>query len=608
MGVKLTRRGFAKAGLATTVGLAAGAREKLSQASAAADRTSPNGPSAKLGVAMTGADLLVRQLKAHGVPFVATLCGNGMDPFYAACRRHGLRLVAVRNEQAAGYMADVVGRLTRRVGVCSASSGVAHVNALTGLTNAHFDGSPVLLLTGASASSTAGMGNFQDLDHVALARPVCKTAQRVDRPERIGLAVHEAVATAQSGRPGPVHLCIPGDVLRAPVDAADVERWLVERESGQAPGEASDAAAAATPPSQADADLINEAVDLLARSQRPLLVAGSGVFYSGEEEPLRHLAAAVGAPVVTPIWDRGSVSRPMPEFLGVIGAASGGPALIGDSDAILLAGARVDYRVGYMKPPAISAKARVVRLDREPDELNQGVSPDVGLLGDPAVVLAQLCDEWQRRRLPARADWLREAQKRNAQYRARWAKPPAAPPMTGQHLVEALRPVLTDDVIFLIDGGNIGQWAHVLLWDRYPQHWLTCGASAVVGWGLPGAIAAKLLHPDRPVLLLSGDGAIGFTIAELETAVRHKVPIVVVVADDQAWGIVASGQKRSMGEPIASILGPVDYAKVAQGFGARGILAETPQAITAATRQALASGQPTLIEVPLALLGPTDVT
>lgn len=557
---------------------------------------------------MTGADLLVRQLKAHGVPFVATLCGNGMDPFYAACRRQGLRLVDVRNEQAAGYMADLVGRLTRRVGVCSASSGVAHVNALTGLTNAHFDGSPVLLLTGASASSTAGMGNFQDLDHVALARPVCKMAERVDRPERIGLAVHEAVATAESGRPGPVHLCIPGDVLRAPVDAADVEHWLADRESGQATGGAPDAAAAGTPPSQADADLIGEAVDLLARSQRPLLVAGSGVFYAGEEEPLRRLAAAVGAPVVTPIWDRGSVSRPMPEFLGVIGAASGGPALLGDSDAILLAGARVDYRVGYMKPPAISAKARVVRVDREPGELCQGVSPDVGLLGDPAVVLAQLCDEWQRRRLPARTDWLREAQNRNAQYRARWAKPPAAPPMTGQHLVEALRPVLTDEVIFLIDGGNIGQWAHVLLWDRYPQHWLTCGASAVVGWGLPGAIAAKLLHPDQPVLLLSGDGAIGFTIAELETAVRHKVPIVVIVADDQAWGIVASGQKRSLGEPIASILGPVDYAKVAQGFGANGVLAETPQSLTTAARQALASARPTLIEVPLALLGPTDVT
>ena len=607
MASELTRRGFAKAGIATTLGLAAGATEKASEASGQ-DPGEPGHERKASKETTTGADLLVRQLKAQGVPFISTLCGNGLDPFYVACGRHGLRLVDVRNEQAAGYMADAVGRLTRRVGVCSASSGVAHVNALTGLTNAHFDGSPVLLLTGASSSRTAGMGNFQDLDHVALARPVCKLARRVDRPERIALAVHEAVATAQSGRPGPVHLCIPGDVLRATVSEADVQRWLVEAESGQAAGGASSMVTAATPRSSADSDLVREAVDVLARSQRPLLVAGSGVFYAGGEESLRRLAAAVGAPVVTPIWDRGSVSRPTPEFVGVVGAASGGPALLADSDAIVLAGARVDYRVGYMKPPAISATARVIRVDRDPGELNQGVSPDLGLLGDPDVVLAQLCDEWQRRHLAARTDWLREAQKRNAQYRARWAKAPAAPPMTGQHLVEALRPVLTDDTIFLIDGGNIGQWAHVLLWDRYPAHWLTCGASGVVGWGLPGAIAAKLLHPDRPVLLLSGDGAIGFTIAELETAVRHQVPIVVVVADDQAWGIVASGQKRSLGAPIASLLGPTDYAKVAQGFGARGVLVENPHDLTAATRQALASGQPTLIEVPLALLGPTDVT
>ena len=126
--------------------------------------------------------------------------------------------------------------------------------------------------------------------------------------------------------------------------------------------------------------------------------------------------------------------------------------------------------------------------------------------------------------------------------------------------------------------------------------------------GPAGAIGAKLLYPDRPVLLLSGDGAIGFTIAELEIAVRHEVPIVVVVADDEAWGIVASGQKQSLGHPIASLLGPVDYAKVAQGFGARGVIANTPQELTAAVRQAFSSRRPTLIEVPLALLGPADVT
>ncbi|MCI0463526.1 MAG: thiamine pyrophosphate-binding protein, partial [Gemmataceae bacterium] len=465
---------------------------------------------------MNGADLLVRLLQVQGVPFVGTLCGNGLDPFFASCKRHGLRLIDVHNEQAAGYMADAVGRLTRRVGVCASSSGIAHVNGLTGLVNAYFDGAPMLLFTGASDSRTAGLGNFQDLDHVALARPVCKLAQRVDRVERLTGAVHDAFATALSGRPGPVHLTIPSDVLQAPVKEIDVPRPAAGTVSGTAPPGASAPAVPVTPRSASDADLVRAVVDLLARAERPLLVAGSGVFYADAEEPLRNLASAVGLPVVTPIWDRGAVSRPIPEFMGVIGAASGGPALLADADLIVLVGVHVDYRVGYLKPPAISAKARVVRIDRDPAEVYQGAVPELGLLGDPAVVLKQLWEEWLRRHLSARPAWLRETQARNRRFRARWAKAPAAPPLTGHHLVEGLRPVLSDDLLFLIDGGNIGQWAHVLLWDRYPGHWLTCGASAVVGWGLPAAIAAKALYPSRPVLLLSGDGAIGFTIAELE--------------------------------------------------------------------------------------------
>ncbi len=562
---------------------------------------------------MTGADLVVRMLKAQDVPFVPTLCGNGLDPLYLACKKQGLRLVDVRNEQAAGYMADAVGRLTRHVGVCTSSSGVAHLNALTGLVNAYFDGAPMLLITGASETRTAGMGNFQDLDHVSLARPVCKLARRVDRPERIALSVHEAFAMARSGRPGPVHLTIPADVLSATVNEVDVPHGPVGTVGGKAATPTvvaavptAQGAVPASPPSLGDPGLIREAVDLLARAERPLIIAGSGVFYAGAEEALRSLADATGFPVVTPIWDRGAMSRPIPEYLGVIGAASGGPAVLADADMILLIGSRVDYRVGYLKPPAVPAAARVVRTDRDPAELGQGVLPDVGILGDPALVLHQLWEEWLRRHLQARAEWLRQVQERNRNFRARWARSPGPGPMTGHHLIEGLRGVLTDETIFLIDGGNIGQWAHVLLWDRYPGHWLTCGASAVVGWGLPAAIGAKLLYPTRPVLLLSGDGAIGFTITELETAVRHRAPIVVVVADDEAWGIVASDQKHSWGEPIASLLGPVDYARVAQGFGARGVTVSQPDRLAPAIHEAFASGQPTLIEVPIALRAPTD--
>jgi acetolactate synthase-1/2/3 large subunit len=180
--------------------------------------------------------------------------------------------------------------------------------------------------------------------------------------------------------------------------------------------------------------------------------------------------------------------------------------------------------------------------------------------------------------------------------------------MTGRHIADALRPFLTEDLLFLIDGGNIGQWAHMALADCYPARWLTCGASAVVGWGLPGAIGAKLAYPRRPVLLLSGDGAIGFTIAELETSVKHSAPFVIVLADDRAWGIVVSGQRAAYGPEgvLASRMAPVDYAKLAEAFGAIGVRAETPAELSAAIARGLAADRTTLIHVPIALLGPAD--
>jgi acetolactate synthase-1/2/3 large subunit len=183
--------------------------------------------------------------------------------------------------------------------------------------------------------------------------------------------------------------------------------------------------------------------------------------------------------------------------------------------------------------------------------------------------------------------------------------------MTGREVVEALRPIVADSPdapIFLVDGGNIGQWVHQALADRYPGSWLTCGASGVVGWGLGGAIGARLARPDRPVLLVIGDGAIGFNIAELETAVRLGTPFVAVLADDRAWGIVLTGQLERFGREgvIASELAPVAYDKVAEGFGAVGVRVESRDALAAAVKEALASGKTTLIHVPIAPGGPTD--
>ena len=542
---------------------------------------------------MNGADLLVRELQKKGVAFIATLCGHGLDDLDDACDRAGMRLVDVRNEQAAGYIAEAVGRLSRTVGVCAVSSGVAHVNALTGVCNAHFDGAPMLLITGSGPANTAGLGHFQDLNQVAIAAPICKYAETIYHPERIPQILHEAFQTAMAGRPGPVHLTVPQNVLCAEIHAGAILR--VHDASHPAP------TVAWGSPGE-----IDRIADLLARSDRPLLVAGGGTHYADGNAALVEFAGALAVPVVVPIWDRGAVSQPMDTFMGVVGAASGGPRLLPDADLVLLAGATCDYRVGYLQPPAVHPDATLVRIHVDACTLNQGIGAHLRVAADPGSALLQLTEAARTRKIAPKTAWLQEAAGRRDAFRGRCLDARKGNGLHALDIIHAVQSVLTDDTVIVIDGGNIGQWAHQVLCDRYPGHWLTCGASGVVGYGLAGAMAARLVYPDRPVILISGDGALTFTVAELEAAARQSLPFVVLLADDEAWGITLTGHEAHYGRGITSELGPIDYAGMADAFGARGIRIENADQILPALQHGLGEKQPTLIHVPVARSSPAD--
>ncbi|MCY3766701.1 MAG: thiamine pyrophosphate-binding protein [Gemmatimonadetes bacterium] len=542
---------------------------------------------------MNGADLLVAELQKKGVGFVATLCGHGLDDLDDACDRAGMRLVDVRNEQAAGYIAEAVGRLSRTVGVCAVSSGVAHVNALTGVCNAHFDGAPMLLITGSGPSSTAGLGHFQDLDQVAIAAPLCKYAETIHHPERIPQMLHEAFEAATSGRPGPVHLTVPQDVLCAEIHADAIIR-------------VHDAGLPAPTIAAGNPGEIDRIADLISQAARPLLVAGGGIHYADGSAAVTEFTRTLGVPVVVPIWDRGAIIRPIETFMGVVGAASGGPRLLPDADLVLLAGAVCDYRVGYLQPPAVHPDATIVRIHADAFHLNQGAGAHVRVAADPGSALTQLTEAAKSRKIPPGTAWLEEAARRRDAFRRRCL---AARKGNGLHaldIIHAVQAVLTDDTIVIIDGGNIGQWAHQALCDRYPGHWLTCGASGVVGYGIPAAMAARLLYPDRHVILISGDGALTFTVAELEAAARQGLPFVVLLADDEAWGITLTGHEARYGRGITSELGPIDYPGMAEAFGARGVRIERAGQILPALRHGLDAEQPTLIHVPVARSSPAD--
>ncbi len=547
---------------------------------------------------MTGAEILIRCLGDAGIDRMSVLCGNGLDPILHEAQLAGMTLTDTRNEQTASYMADATGRLTRRLGVCAVSSAVGHTNALIGVLNSHFDGGPMLLISGTSSREYWDLGVFQEMDHLAVIESITKYARVVERADTIPVYVREAIGQAISARPGPVHLTLPLEVLEADVPEDQI-RWVQQPQ------------ALATALAPGDEGLVRDAARLLAASRRPVIVAGSGLFYAQGGAELAALASTLDIPVVTPIWDRGVVDRPADWFLGVVGAASGSARILPDADLILLAGARVDYRVGYGLPPSFDRDTRVIRISADAEELHQGVEPDLAILGDPASVVRQLVAEAERQDLAGFRPWLEETRRRDREFRRNWIDEPAPsqPPMTGRHLVDALEPFLDDDTVFLMDGGNIGQWAHmVLAARRYPSHWFTCGASGVIGWGIGGGMAARLAYPDRNIILLVGDGSFTFTLGDLERAATQGLPFVIVLADDCAWGIVVSGQCKSYGAQgaVCSRMGQIDYVKMAESFGCLGIRAETPEEVAAAIEQGLGASVPTIVHVPIAIGGPAD--
>ena len=540
---------------------------------------------------MNGAQWVIRTLRDRGVEYIFALCGNGLSPFLDACIDFKMKVIDVRNEQAASYMADTWGRMTRRLGVVAVSSGPGHTNALTGLANSFWDGGPMLLISGCSSQNTRGMDNFQELDQVGMVAPVSKYARMVTHAETLQHELNTALAAAVTGRPGPVHLTIPVDVFSAEINEDRLLRQDLPPAEviQQCPG---------------DADLARDAVEMLAAAERPFVVVGSGVFYAQAWNELAEFAKLTNIPIVSHIWDRCCIEEAIPQYMGITNTElNRAMPMLSQADAILVVGARVDYRLSHGRPPEVSRDSKIIRVDIEPSEINRTVVPHIGVVGDPRSVLQQMLEEARRLGKWTNDGWLAEVRAQRDSLIQKWEKRGHEDtwPLPSIRICREIKRFLDRDVTFLLDGGNIGRWVHMTLFDRHPSHWFTCGASGVVGWGFPGAAAAKLARPDQPVLLLSGDGAAGFTITEIETALRFGTPYVAVIAHDGAWGIVADGQKE--GRRIASEFGEIRFDKLARALGAEGVFIEDPKQLGPSIEQGLQMDTVTIIHVPTQLAG-----
>ncbi|UCB46305.1 MAG: thiamine pyrophosphate-binding protein, partial [Spirochaetota bacterium] len=313
---------------------------------------------------MNGAQWFVQTLTEVGVEQVFVLCGNGLNPFLDACLDYGVKIIDVRNEQAASYMADTWGRFTRKLGVIAVSSGPGHTNAITGLTNSWWDGGPMMLVSGCSELETMGKDHFQELDQVGLVRPVSKYAELVQSSENLLTATRNAITAALTGRPGPVHLTIPRDVFTADVKGESKSSLPKEVVVG----------------GTGETTLVEEALKILNEAKRPIIIAGSGCFYAQAWQEIKEFVSHTSIPIFSLLWDRCCIEESIPQYVGLVSTeVNAGAELIAEADVIMTVGARVDYRLNYGEKPMVSPDAKYIRIDAEPSEVHRVRFADVGI-------------------------------------------------------------------------------------------------------------------------------------------------------------------------------------------------------------------------------------
>ncbi len=525
--------------------------------------------------------LAVAQLKREGVDHLFSLNGGHVALIYDACIDLGVRIVDVRHEDAAVHMAHAWSRLSGRPGVACVTAGPGVTNTVTATATAFAAASPLVLIGGKAPVRQFDLGALQDVDQVDILRPVTKAAFTVLEGARVPEYVNAAVRLAHAPPHGPVYVEIPADVMRETVTAGSVEACTL------APARVAGRPAP-------DPALVARAALLLERAERPVIVAGSGVAWSGAHAELRALAERIQAPVLTTSLARGALPRAHP--LNLAGARS---YLLSGADLILVVGTRFNYVLGYGRPPRLPETAKIVQIDLSPAELNRNRVTDLAVQADAKAALAALAASAPARATPR--PWLGDARARHDAARAALAAEAQsdARPIHPLRLCRDVAQAVPAETIFVLDGGDILSFARLAVEPDAPGRFLDPGPYGCLGVGLPFANAAKLAHPSAPVVCVSGDGALGINLMEFDTAVRHRLPIVLVVSNNAAWGIEANSQKEDFGADrvIGTLLRDCRFDLVAQALGGRGERVTDPAEIGPAVRRALDAGVPALVDV-----------
>jgi acetolactate synthase I/II/III large subunit len=536
---------------------------------------------------ITGGELVVRTLIKANVKNIFGLHGAHLETIFQSCLDHHIPITDTRHEVAAGHAAEGYARATRSLGVAMATAGPGFTNIITSVANADLDRTPVLYISGSSGLGDAETNTLQSgLDQVAVVTPITKWAHRITVPQQIPRLVAQAIRLATSGPMGPVLLDMPADVLGAQVDEDSVqipERVLLD----------------ARPEPQAHA--VEEALKLLASAARPVIMVGVGAYQSGAEEELRAFAETTGIPVFSDFQAHGLLPSNHPLYGGTFHKMADLSVPDQRPDLVLAVGVRFGLFTLGMSDLVVPLAARIIHVEIDPKEIGRLRQVAVGIVADPRETLHALNARTKSHKWPDRSRWqqtVRQAKVERCK-RAQADLNRAAPPIHPFQAVSAIVDNMPENTIVIGDGAEAYHWMNEVIRQTQPGSYITHGFLGAVGMGLGLSIGAQVAHPDRRVLCLAGDGAIGFTIAEFDTMVRRQLPIVTVVMNNHSWAAsqhfqeIVSGKNRLTGTELRD----ANYHEVAAAFGCHGQRVTEIDDLGPAIKDAFASGKPACVNV-----------
>ena len=537
-----------------------------------------------------GGRLAAEALIERDVDYIFSLSGGHITPIYQFLENSKITIFDTRHEQAAVFMAEAWARMTRKPAVAMVTAGPGFTNALSGIASARLSNTPVILIAGCVGLESVEKLDLQDMTQLPVIAPMVKKAFVCQVAERIPEYIDMAFRAAMSGRPGPVYLELPCDLLNATIDPAKVKKMHTRLES-----------------KPVDRKNTPKIVDLLKAAKNPVVIAGSGAWYADAGEELIAFVEKTGIPTFTAGAGRGVIPDTHPLCFESSLAIRPGAAMMAllSTDLVLFLGDSLSlfYIFGEIFP----ASAKFVQVDILPDEIGRNRTVDLGIVSDIKSFLAELNGILEEKAIGATlreqfqpwVETLRSAEKESKdQAKSMWEC--STLPIHPMRLAKEVNDFMNcEDDIIVADGGDTSTWMGMTRTVRKGGTYLDYGLYGCLAVGLPYAIAAKLKNPDQRVLAIMGDGSTGFNFMEYHTAIRKKIPIVVVISNDQAWGMIMHSQQLRLGHhiPEGTELGWVDYHKMVETLGGFGICVEKPEDIRPALEAAFASGRTACVNV-----------